>query len=78
MRGSSQASVRTEGHLATEAYYATVPAELAKLSMLAGSPACHRVLDPFVGCCTTGEVAEHLGPYGSESSSPPEYASLVW
>jgi hypothetical protein len=37
--------------------------------MLAGLHACNGMLDPFLGCCTTGEVAKHLGPYSSESSS---------
>ena len=44
-----------------EAHYATFPAELAKLCILAGSRLGDLVFDPFLGSGTTGEAAERLG-----------------
>ncbi len=61
----------------TDAHYATFPAELAKLCVLAGSRLGDLVLDPFLGSGTTGEVAERLGRewIGIELSA--EYATLA-
>ena len=61
----------------TDAHYATFPAELAKLCVLAGSRLGDLVLDPFLGSGTTGEVAERLGRrwIGIELSA--EYAALA-
>ncbi len=44
----------------TEAHYATFPAELARLCILAGSRPGDLVLDPFAGVGTVGEVCERL------------------
>jgi DNA modification methylase len=61
----------------TDAHYATFPAELAKLCILAGSRLGDLVLDPFLGSGTTGEVAARLGRrwIGIELSA--EYAALA-
>ena len=61
----------------TDAHYATFPAELSKLCILAGSRLGDLVLDPFLGSGTTGEVAERLGRrwIGIELSA--EYAALA-
>lgn len=61
----------------TEAHYATFPAELAKLCILAGSRTGDLVLDPFLGSGTTGAMAERLGRrwIGIELSA--EYAALA-
>ena len=61
----------------TDAHYATFPAELAKLCILAGSRLGDLVLDPFLGAGTTGEVAERVGRrwIGIELSA--EYAALA-
>jgi DNA modification methylase len=63
--------------LTTEAHYATFPAELATLCILAGSRPGDLVLDPFLGSGTTGEVAERLGRrwIGIELSA--EFAALA-
>jgi DNA modification methylase len=44
----------------TEAHYATFPAELARLCVLAGSRPADLVLDPFAGAGTIGVVCEEL------------------
>ncbi len=61
----------------SDAHYATFPAELAKLCILAGSRLGDLVLDPFLGSGTTGEMAERLGRrwIGIELSA--EYAALA-
>jgi DNA modification methylase len=43
-----------------EAHYATLPAKLARLCVLAGSRPADLVLDPFAGAGTVGEVSEGL------------------
>jgi len=43
----------------TDAHYATFPAELAKLCILAGSRLGDLVLDPFLGSGTTGTVPSY-------------------
>ena len=61
----------------TDAHYATFPAELVKLCILAGSRPGDLVLDPFLGSGTTAEVAERLGRrwFGIELSA--EYTALA-
>jgi DNA modification methylase len=61
----------------SEAHYATFPAELAKLCILAGSRPGDLVLDPFLGSGTVGAVAERLGRrwFGIERSA--EYVALA-
>jgi DNA modification methylase len=61
----------------SEAHYATFPAELAKLCILAGSCPGDLVLDPFLGSGTTGEMAARLGRrwVGIELSA--EYVALA-
>jgi len=44
----------------TEAHYATLPAKLARLCVLAGARHGDLVLDPFAGAGTIGEVSERL------------------
>lgn len=62
--------------LTTEAHYAAFPAELARLCVLAGSRPGDRVLDPFAGSGTVGEVCARLGRrwVGGELSA--EYGTL--
>jgi DNA modification methylase len=61
----------------SEAHYATFPAELAKLCILAGSRPGDLVLDPFLGSGTTGKTAARLGRrwVGIELSA--EYVALA-
>jgi DNA modification methylase len=47
----------------TDAHYATFPAELAKLCILAASRLGDLVLDPFLGSGTTGTVASYCAFY---------------
>lgn len=44
-----------------ESHFATMPTQLAKLCVLAGSREGDVVLDPFAGSGTTGQVAKELG-----------------
>ena len=60
-----------------EAHYATFPAQLAKLCILAGSRPGDLVLDPFLGSGTTGEVAERLGRQWIGIELSAEYAALA-
>jgi len=61
----------------TGAHFATMPAELAKRCILAGSRERGGVLDPFLGSGTVGQVAESLGRrwFGVELAS--EYEPLI-
>jgi DNA modification methylase len=45
----------------SDAHFAVMPAELARLCVLAGSKSGDTILDPFSGSGTTGEVALELG-----------------
>jgi DNA modification methylase len=60
-----------------EAHYATFPAELAKLCILAGSRLGDLVFDPFLGSGTTGEAAERLGRHWAGIELSVEYAAIA-
>jgi DNA modification methylase len=60
-----------------EAHYATFPAELARLCILAGSRPGALVLDPFLGSGTVGAAAEWLGRRWAGIELSAEYAALA-
>lgn len=60
-----------------EAHFATFPRELARRPILAGCPVGGRVLDPFAGTGTVGEVALDLGRDAVLIELNPEYARLI-
>jgi DNA modification methylase len=61
----------------TEAHFATMPEELARLCILAGCPAGGTVLDPFAGAGTTLKVAEENGCRAVGIELNPAYCGLI-
>jgi DNA modification methylase len=61
----------------TEAHYATFPAELARLCVLAGSRPGDLVLDPFAGTGTVGEMCSRLSRRWVGVELSPEYVALA-
>jgi DNA modification methylase len=59
------------------AHFATMPPELARLCILAGSRPGDRVLDPFAGAGTTGLVADRLQRDAVLIEINPTYAELA-
>lgn len=59
------------------AHFATMPPELARLCILAGSRPGDRVLDPFAGAGTTGLVADRLQRDAVLIELSPTYAELA-
>jgi len=59
------------------AHFATFPAEIPRLCILAGSRAGDTVLDPFGGSGTTGAVAMELGRSAILCELNPEYGELI-
>lgn len=59
------------------AHFATMPAELARLCILAGSRPGDAVLDPFGGAGTTALVADGLGREATMIELNPEYAAMA-
>jgi site-specific DNA-methyltransferase (cytosine-N4-specific) len=68
-------SIPTEGY--TEAHFATMPKELARRCILAGSPKDGIILDPFMGSGTTAEVAIGCGRRFVGYELNPEYCNLI-
>jgi DNA modification methylase len=62
--------------LTTATHYAAFPAELARLCVLAGSRSGDRVLDPFAGAGTVGEVCERSGRQWVGLDLSAEYGTL--
>jgi DNA modification methylase len=60
-----------------EAHFATMPTELARRCILAGSPRGGTVLDPFAGAGTTGLVADRLARHFIGFELNPEYAEMA-
>jgi DNA modification methylase len=63
--------------MTSAAHYATFPAELARLCILAGSRSGDLVLDPFLGSGTTGEVAERLSRRWAGIELSAKYVALA-
>ena len=61
----------------TGAHFATMPPELARLCILAGSMEGSTVLDPYAGAGTTGLVADKLRRDFIGCELNPEYAALA-
>src|SRR5258707_15195580 len=61
----------------TEAHYATFPAELAELCILAGSRHGDLILDPFAGSGTVGKVCERLSRRWIGVPLPGEYVAVA-
>lgn len=65
LKGAGKVNRRSVWTIATEPYkeshFATMPTQLVKLCVLAGSREGDVVLDPFAGSGTTGQVAKELG-----------------
>ena len=59
------------------AHFATMPPELARRCILAGSRQGDMVLDPFGGAGTTGLVADRLGRHATLIELNPVYAELA-
>jgi DNA modification methylase len=59
------------------AHFATMPPELARLCILAGSPYGGLVLDPFTGSGTTGVVARQHGRAFVGCELNPEYVAMA-
>jgi DNA modification methylase len=59
------------------AHFATMPPELARLCILAGSPYGGLVLDPFAGSGTTGVVAREHGRAFVGCELNPEYVAMA-
>lgn len=59
------------------AHFATFPTELVEPCILAGSPECGQVLDPFGGAGTTGLVASRLGRSATLIELNPDYADMA-
>jgi DNA modification methylase len=68
-------SVPTEGY--AEAHFATMPRELARRCIVAGSPKDGIVVDPFMGSGTTAEVAIGCGRHFVGYELNPEYCTLI-
>ena len=60
-----------------EAHFATFPEEIPKLCILAGSKTGDRILDPFAGSGTTGQVALELGRRAVLIELNPAYIELA-
>lgn len=59
------------------AHFATMPPELAKRCILAGSRFGDMVIDPFGGAGTTGLVADRLGRHATLIELNPQYAAMA-
>lgn len=59
------------------AHFACMPARLAELCILAGTPEGERVLDPFAGAGTTGLAEAALGRSARLIELNPEYAAIA-
>lgn len=68
-------SIATEGY--AEAHFATMPRELARRCIVAGSPADGIILDPFMGSGTTAEVAIGCGRRFVGYELNPDYCNLI-
>lgn len=75
------ANARSVWTIATEPYdgdhHAAFPRELARRCILAGSRPGDRVLDPFAGTGTTGEMALRLGRDATLIELSPKYAAQI-
>ena len=74
-------NARTVWSIATQPYagahFATMPPELVRRCILAGSATGDTVLDPFGGAGTTGLVADQLGRHATLIELNPTYAALA-
>jgi DNA modification methylase len=74
-------NARTVWSIATQpfkgSHFATMPPELARRCILAGSKAGDMVLDPFGGAGTTGLVADRLGRDATLIELNPAYAEMA-
>ena len=61
----------------SDAHFATMPTELARRCILAGSHEGDAVLDPFGGAGTTALVAERLKRHATIIELNPEYAAMA-
>lgn len=58
-------------------HFAVMPAELARICILAGSPPGGKVLDPFAGSGTTGMVADQEGRGATMIELNESYAKMI-
>jgi site-specific DNA-methyltransferase (adenine-specific) len=79
--GVRDRNARTVWNITTQpfkgAHFATMPPELAKRCILAGSRLGDTVLDPFGGAGTTGLVADRLGRNATLIELNPTYAAIA-
>jgi DNA modification methylase len=79
--GAATRNARSVWSIQTEpfagAHFATMPTELAKRCILAGSQVGDIVLDPFGGAGTTGLVADRIGRHAMLVELNPKYVSIA-
>jgi len=68
-------NINTEGFKG--AHFAVFPPKLVELCILAGAPAGHTVLDPFMGSGTVGAVSKRLQRNCVGIEMKPEYADMA-